>query len=72
MGAAGALHGDLDLLAVGFLFGEDLLSGAEWRPALESLYSLATGDSLAVVIEPRKEYIGTGTLFCVTLPVESA
>ena len=55
MGAAGEGHGNLDFLAIGFLLGENLLERRGIEAGFGVLIFIGDRDSLAVVIEPRKE-----------------
>ena len=52
-----------------FFFSSAFLSGAASTPSLRSSYSLATEIAWPLRFSRARMYIGTGWLFCVTLPV---
>ena len=57
-------------LPAAFFFSKAALSGEASVVTLRSLYSCATEIACASRLSRARMYIGVGTLFCVTLPVE--
>ena len=53
-----------------FFFSKAAFSGEASVVTLRSLYSLETEIACASRLRRASRYIGVGTLFCVTLPVE--
>src|SRR4029079_27719 len=66
----GKVIATLTSLPAAFLAANAALRGDASVLTLRSLYSLATETAWASRLRRARRYIGVGTLFCVTFPVE--